>query len=141
MDTDPYIIVTGLVTDQWSYAVEISSVVNAPHSGTVSDVLCEFYTDNACTDLMETGDTTRITFVEDVMDEANVAISFDDTMNGAIETTMTVGMLLTYNIVAYGSITLDLPGQNYWNTELGAPNKECLVYDCEPVNTAVTVSM
>jgi hypothetical protein len=140
-NTDPYVIVTGLNTNEFSYAVEISSIVNAPHSGFVNDIWCEFCTDNACSSTLETGTKARITFEEDVMDSSNVDVSFSDTTNGYIGSTMSVGMLISHNIVVSGSISLDLPKQNYYNWYLGAPNRECLIYECEPYNVEVTVSM
>jgi hypothetical protein len=115
MDTDPYIIVTGLNNNEFSYAVEINSVVNAPHSGFVNDIFCEFCTDNACSATLETGTKARITFEEDTMDASDVSISFDDSRNGVEYTTMTMGLLITHNIVTTGSISLDLPKQNYYN--------------------------
>jgi hypothetical protein len=38
--SDPYLIVTGLLANKFSYSVEINSVVNAPYSGMFNDLKC-----------------------------------------------------------------------------------------------------
>lgn len=70
---------------------------------------------------------------------SSVDITSSDTKNGAEGVTLTFGMLLSHNIVAGGSISFDIPKQNYHYWYLGASNRECMLYNCESADLVATV--
>jgi hypothetical protein len=107
--TDPYVIVTGLRSGQFSYQVEITSIVNPPSSAFVSDILCEFCSDDACSSIEEPGAYTRATYTPDVLFESDVTIASTGTLNGEEDSTLEVGILLANALVAGGTITMDMP--------------------------------
>ena len=53
---NPYVIVTGLVSNKFQYMVEITSIVNAPSTALVTDIFCEFCADASCNNIVEPGD-------------------------------------------------------------------------------------
>lgn len=73
------------------------------------------------------------------MPVANVEILSSETQNGAEGATLTIGMLLVNKIVPKGTLTFDLPKQNYHYISLGASNRECLLYFCD--SSALTVNI
>ena len=127
LTTDPYVIVTGLKPGMFQYQVEITSIINAPAQKLVNDILCEFCNDNNCNSISEVGDYTQITYKADNFTEADISIRSTKFLNGETEATLEYGILLSNKIVPDGSITLDIPKQNYWFFFQGAPNRECMV--------------
>ena len=68
------------------------------------------------------------------MRSADVSIRSTNHLNGETGSTLEFGILLGNKLVTNGAIVIDLPKQNYWFTFLGAPNRECLVENCDGSN-------
>ena len=61
-------------------------------------------------------------------------------MNGETGSTLEFGILLGNKLLKDGTITIDMPKQNYWFSSLGAPNRECLLEDCDGSKAQITVA-
>lgn len=140
LGTDPYVIVTGLNSNKFQYQVEITSIVNAPSTALVTDILCEFCADSTCSSVVEEGDKSQITFTADVLRADDVSIRSTNHLNGETGSTLEFGLLLGNKLVKDGTIIIDMPKQNYWFTFLGSPNRECLVEDCDGAVAQITVA-
>ena len=137
---DLYLKIATLKPREFSYGIIIIGLVNPASAQRTTDIHCYTCSDFDCDNIVEESTRNRFQWIPDVLDANNVEILSDSLVNGAEDVTFRYDIVLGNKIVPEGVVTLVFPKQNtYFIGDLGAPVRECLLYDCNEALLEVKV--